>query len=240
MLNRIILLVLILNLQSLAAQKSTGEVIYSVFKIEESWSLNKEADYSNMSNKVDALTETIKYKLEFNSNESKFYMIKRMSVGEDYLSDVLTKHLFGEKKLYYANIEEKLLLQKEEIFDKTYLVKTSFDELEWTLTRESKNISNYVCFKAFGNRTFKARDNKIKSLTTIAWYCPELALPFGPFEAVGLPGMVLEFQTGSHGFIANKIIFKDQDQEIKRPIGKLIKRSDIETIYREKIDIIKN
>ncbi|WP_339611232.1 GLPGLI family protein [uncultured Planktosalinus sp.] len=48
----------------------------------------------------------------------------------------------------YKNIKEDLYLQEQEFFGKQFLIADSLPKLEWTLVNESKQIGQYVAFKA--------------------------------------------------------------------------------------------
>ena len=60
---------------------------------------------------------------------------------------------------------------------------------------EEKEVCGYPCKKATG--TYGGRE-------WIAWYTPEVAVPFGPWKIVGLPGLVMaaEDAAGVHRFTA--------------------------------------
>ena len=55
--------------------------------------------------------------------------------------------------------------------------------ISWTLTEETDTVCGYLCQKATG--TYGGR-------TWIAWYAPEIPVPFGPWKLTGLPGLVLD------------------------------------------------
>ncbi|WP_250434958.1 GLPGLI family protein [Hanstruepera flava] len=48
----------------------------------------------------------------------------------------------------YKNIKEKQMLQDQEFFGKQFLVKDSLPELKWEMGTETKQIGQYMCFKA--------------------------------------------------------------------------------------------
>lgn len=48
----------------------------------------------------------------------------------------------------YKNIKEKQMLQDQEFFGKQFLVKDSLPEFEWEMGTETKQIGQYLCFKA--------------------------------------------------------------------------------------------
>jgi len=48
----------------------------------------------------------------------------------------------------YKNVKESQLMQEQEFFGKQFLVKDSLPKLEWKMGTESKQIGQYLCFKA--------------------------------------------------------------------------------------------
>lgn len=54
---------------------------------------------------------------------------------------------------------------------------------KWNLQNESKKIGKFTCYKA--TTQFRGREY-------IAWYTPEIPLPYGPWKLQGLPGLILE------------------------------------------------
>ncbi len=56
-------------------------------------------------------------------------------------------------------------------------------KINWTILNEKKKIGNFEVIKAkakYGGRNWEA------------WFCPEIALPYGPYVFYGLPGLILE------------------------------------------------
>lgn len=63
------------------------------------------------------------------------------------------------------------------------LVTDNYPEPDWIISGEKKNIAGYSCVKATAN--YRGR-------TWIAWFTPDLAIPYGPWKLQGLPGLILE------------------------------------------------
>lgn len=64
----------------------------------------------------------------------------------------------------------------------------NFQDFDWKITSETKKINGYTCYKATGT---------LPNLGVIpdnfeAWFCPQINLPFGPYEFAGLPGLIFE------------------------------------------------
>lgn len=79
----------------------------------------------------------------------------------------------------------------------------------WKLITESKVINTINCKKA--EVTFKGRN-------WIAWYSPEIPLPYGPYKFSGLPGLIVKV-TDDKGDYDFELIKSESDSRLK---GKLI------------------
>jgi GLPGLI family protein len=58
----------------------------------------------------------------------------------------------------YKNIKTQVLIQEQEFFGKQFLINDSIPQLEWTLEKESKQIGQYVVFKATAIKKVDAND----------------------------------------------------------------------------------
>lgn len=66
---------------------------------------------------------------------------------------------------------------------KEIFFRDSLFPMSWNLEDEKKKIDSLECYKA--NTWFKGRKY-------IAWYCPQIPMPDGPWKLGGLPGLILE------------------------------------------------
>ena len=53
----------------------------------------------------------------------------------------------------YKSVKDKSLIQDQEFFGKQFLITDSLKSLEWKMGTESKQIGNYLCFKATATKT---------------------------------------------------------------------------------------
>lgn len=123
--------------------------------------------------------------------------------------------------------------QKEE--EKTYLVKDDLPEVKWDINHtQTKKINQFVCKKA----TTNFRGSKI-----VAWYAPEIPIPFGPWKFKGLPGLMLEVYSQNDRFIyhwmAEEIVYPYQTA-IEFQYPKDIQVIPYQKVIRQRDEKIKN
>lgn len=104
---------------------------------------------------------------------------------------------FNESILFNKQTK-KLTIQRTVGSTTKYQYVEDCPQLDWKLLDGDTIISDYQCFKA-STRLF-GRDY-------IAWYCPEISMPYGPYKFNGLPGLVLRVtdSLGHHDFVLNGI-----------------------------------
>lgn len=108
----------------------------------------------------------------------------------------------------------------------------TFDDLHWELTTESKKINNFTCYKAIGYLNQRGYIKGLKKLYVLAWYSPDIALPFGPKFFAGLPGLVFEGQylEGKGEFFTLISIEKNKAENFDLP-----KNIDHYEVYMDKL-----
>jgi GLPGLI family protein len=88
------------------------------------------------------------YKLAFNAFESIYKEEEKLETpggGGGFRVGFMGGFTGGPQ---YKNVKENQLLQEQEFFGKQFLVKDSLSRLEWKMGTESKQIGQYLCFKA--------------------------------------------------------------------------------------------
>lgn len=82
------------------------------------------------------------------------------------------------------------------------LIVEPLDTIAWEISSETKNISNYTCYK--GTCRYRGRNY-------IAWFTPDVACTWGPWKLQGLPGAILEAYDDRNevSFYATGIMNKD-------------------------------
>jgi GLPGLI family protein len=135
--------------------------------------------------------EPIKFHLLINGNQalykSEYDMIDRVNHGWN-----MTSVIAQEQRVYYTNSQTK-----ERFFESFFTegVLVDLDDINWTLTQESKKIGNYTCYKATTNITTEQLHEMNFIAPVVAWYTPEIPTSFGVKAFSGLPGLTLELTT---------------------------------------------
>lgn len=165
----------------------------------------------------------------------------------------------------YKNIKTNTFLQSQEFYGKKFLVKENMQPLKWKMGTESKQIGQYMCFKATTKipvseltwYTFSwdrvRRNNRIKKTDTIkadegasteieakeivAWYTPQIPISQGPGEYWGLPGLILEVNVDSTTILCSKIVINPKEKiKIEAPDnGKEVTKMEYKKIITEKM-----
>lgn len=92
----------------------------------------------------------------------------------------------SDPRFILKDVVASSLLLTESIITKGYLAVDTLHHFNWTIdTAETRNIQGYDCSKA--STPFRGRDY-------IAWFTPDIPVPFGPWKFGGLPGLILEVQ----------------------------------------------
>ncbi|MFD2916966.1 GLPGLI family protein [Psychroserpens luteus] len=171
----------------------------------------------------------IEYVLQFTNTESSFYNIPKMD-SDGYRSNSRYIVKSGASGIFYKNLKTKEKFNTVNLLGKTFLVKNKLSKEKWTLTKETKQIDRYLCYKAY----YKLTNPKIpnKSIIITAWYTIDLPFPFGPLGYDSLPGIVLEVNFLDYAFVAKKISF-NKEFEITKPEGEIVTNEELMSYFKK-------
>lgn len=131
------------------------------------------------------------------------------------MGEKLNKILIGYKPYYFSNDDKTFLfVYQDVIVSKKY-------KIEWKLLNETKQIDNYICYKAIYVEKFKNRIGEDRERTITAWYCPELQFPYGPLDFNGLPGLILELEKNGNKYVVKNIQL-EKEMSVPKLKGKII------------------
>ena len=178
------------------------------------------------------------YTLTFNKSESYFTendMLDAMSGATDSWGKNFAA---GDQ---YKNVKTNTQIQDQEFYGKRFLVKDSLQAIEWKLGSETKQIGNYMCFKATASiptdeltwysfswgklrpsspatEDGEAIEPEIDMTEVEAWYSPQIPVSHGPSEYWGLPGLILEVSAGDTTMLCSKLVINPEETiEIEAP-----------------------
>jgi GLPGLI family protein len=214
------------------------------------------------------------YVLTFNKTESIFKEEEQLGApGAGGFGGMMGSFSIGTQ---YKNIKENLILQEQDFFGKQFLISDSIPQLKWEMTGETKQIGQYLCFKAtamkpvdefdFSNMRPKRGDDKKKededknekkadtSKTTTssfmegiempkevevtAWYTLQVPINNGPSEYAGLPGLILEVNSGRTTMLCTSITLNPSEKtEIEMPKkGTKVTKQEYADIVKKKME----
>lgn len=246
----ITLLALILFTTNLKAQSFTGVATYKTDR-----SMNIHEDEDDGMN--DALRKQIQeqmraqfrseFTLKFTSTESLYKKVEKLDAPSVPNSSGITVTISGGSDIIYKNTKTQTYLRESEIMGKEFLIEDNLQETAWALVKESKNIGQYICFKATKTRTvqdkeFDTETNQYKDVkkerVTTAWYTPSIPVPHGPDNYYGLPGLILEISDGELTILCSKITLNPKEGvAFEKPSkGKKVDQKTFDEIEKKKQD----
>lgn len=168
----------------------------------------------------------------------------------------------------YKNVKENALVQSQEFYGKQFLVKDELQAIAWKMGTESKQIGQYMCFKATASvptseltwydfswsnlsaatqnesdsTNVKSAAPEVKMTEVEAWYTPQIPVGHGPGEYWGLPGLILEVNAGNTTMLCSKIVMNPSEKiKIEAPDkGKVITKSEYQATISEKMQEMRN
>ncbi|MFT5737534.1 MAG: GLPGLI family protein [Maribacter sp.] len=205
------------------------------------------------------------YVLSFNKEESVFNEEDKLDAISGATDSWGNNFARGEQ---YKNVKEEVLVQSQEFYGKRFLVKDKLQQISWDMGKESKQIGQYLCFRATAlvptselswydfswsylriPETTKTDSTAVETLepevnmTEIeAWYTPQIPVGHGPAEFWGLPGLILEVSAGNTTMLCAKIVMNPKEEiKIEAPDkGKEITKSEYQKTIQSKMLEMRN
>lgn len=192
------------------------------------------------------------FTLQFTKDESTYKEVEQLENNNRISSGGMEIVVMGSggNDEYYKNVKENRFVNKTELFGKEFLIKDSITPLDWKLTKETKNIGEYTCFKATATRTQKMmsvvssseeeeskQETKEEEIEITAWYTPQIPIGNGPDSFGGLPGLILELNNGGETILCSKIVLNPTKKvSIKEPTkGKVVTSAEYKDITEKKM-----
>jgi len=175
---------------------------------------------------TEAYAKQHRYIIKFTPQES-FFEVQAGVKPDDLLDPSawrISQWTFG-KGSFYQNALKRYTLNQKVSMKKLFLIKDTIIN-DWTITYEKRIIGGYKCYKATKKGIGKRFD-------LVAWFTPEISVPFAPGRFSGTPGLVLELSYGPHTLTMDKIWLKKKISIIKPNKGKLISQNKLSALQME-------
>lgn len=134
--------------------------------------------------------DQVECELVFNNEMSLYNIIPKISLRDNF-DYKIAKAVAGG--IHFKDISKKIKINQTNSFGSKLNITQDFNNLVWSITKETKKIGEYKCYKA---TTYKLDYNpikkKYKKFKIIAWFTNDIPVSFGPKGIDGLPGLVLE------------------------------------------------
>ena len=160
--------------------------------------------------------------------------------------------------VFYKNTQEKQTARESEFSGKVFLIKDAIKEYEWKMVEETKMIGQNLCFKAttviempaqrtsfrMGRRGADSEKEseedtapQMESVIVTAWYTLDIPVNHGPGDYWGLPGLILEINSGNTAVLCTKIVMNPKEKaKISAPTkGKEVNQEEYDKIIQEKM-----
>lgn len=198
----------------------------------------------NQVNEIDKALDDVEFELIFNAHSSLFKPVDKIAVNEFHYK--MAVNVSGGFDLRYKDLKEKVKVVQKNYSGQLINIVKPFNEYEWEITKETKRIGGYECYKAITRvqKYSKARGKEL-IFDPIVWFTPDIPVPFGPKGLDGLPGLVMEASVnGRVYFYATRINLKQEEQETAINIfkgGKEITEEEYEELlFRQMKDRSRN
>jgi GLPGLI family protein len=160
----------------------------------------------------------------------------------------------------YKNVSEKKLIEDKEMFSKRFLIVEDMEIPKWEMSAETKKIGSYTAYKAtmikvdtsidwagmFGrgkkkDSTSVKEKEEIKTILVTAWYTPQIPVSAGPEEYWGLPGLILELNSGRETMLCTEVVINPTEAiKIEKPTkGDKVTREEYTKIINVKTQELK-
>ncbi len=258
---KLITLFIVLISLGMSAQNFSGKATYQVKKSFGTTSIKVEGDKNPELTKQ--LEEMMKkgvdqtFFLEFTQDESLYTEEEKL---EQPTSGSVSFGSFsgGTAGKLYKNLKENYSFSENDFLGKTHLIKDTLYTSGWELSSESKQIGNYIAYKA--TRTIKPKNlledkeeekseeksGKTTDLLSMipekdivhtAWYTPEIPIPNGPEKFGGLPGLILELYTPNTVYLCSEIVLNPKKPiKIKALKGKTISKEEYDEMIKKRFE----
>lgn len=183
------------------AQKDSGIITYKVYNVSNEG--HKDADVNDFLKRTNDDLVKLEFELSFNAEESLFIVKDALDIDDNsYFRNMALAMAGASNRIWYTS-SEKLIMQYN-FMNKLFLVEKDKNSIDWQLSKETKKIGDYLCYKAtcildnIGSKGLAKKKVEV-------WYTNDIPIPLGPVGLVGLPGLILEANFFKVSYVASNI-----------------------------------
>jgi GLPGLI family protein len=103
----------------------------------------------------------------------------------------------------YVNLVENEMRSRQRASTELIIVKDTLEKINWDISPTFRTIGSLRCQMAKG---------WVRGRTYMAWFAPDIPLPFGPWKLQGLPGLIIEARS-----LDNAVFFRFESLQL--PVG---------------------
>lgn len=209
-----VLLIPTLLFSSLMLQAQTLSVYYQFKspKAQKKYAFMSKIDPDGAEKAYALLNKIQEFKLVNSQGQSRFTYVpdtgEHMELGPENPWKHLIQKRFESIEVY-KNFVDGYYEDLKDLGIQRVVVKRPLKKPNWEVTQEKKHIGKYQVIKAY-----KADERSPQDSIT-AWFAPELPTFDGPFDAWGLPGLILEYQSKKGHAIARAVHFSRQSTKLQ-------------------------
>ncbi|WP_272023204.1 GLPGLI family protein [Olleya namhaensis] len=183
----------------------------------------------------------LEYQLAFNKHFTLFKENVFLESSEvDGMGLKMARIVAGIQGDIYFNLNTKETVIRKDFLGEIFLVKSQDTINSWTLTKESKNVGSYKCFKATKKEIVETRRGDVE-VEVVAWYTPEININSGPEGYAGLPGLIIELTKGRIVTYLKSISFSNDQIKIELPKkGKNITEVEFNKVVKKATNMSRN
>lgn len=230
------LLLLAISISSFSQENKKISIHYKTISLinldELSRDVKSDAMKMKYAQKIKESFEKMEYilKIDSNTNSSLFETVRKMETENSIYDSFKTTK---SQKFY---VDSKEYIEQVDGLGEKFLITEPAKNIKWNLTKETKKVFGYLCYKA----TFEIERKGIKNMKIEAWYAPKLSYQFGPKGYHGLPGLILEIKQNDKLVITTKKInFNDNFIIAKPKKGKKLSQLEMNGILFKAINELK-
>ncbi len=220
-----IVLIFVLLMSLCGFGQTSGKIIYQVNmdRFRESSEKNNSGNPSDeLMSRTAELAENSTLEMLYQGPISLFKHQKSLEMdGDEFTAFAKVLVCKGD---YYTDLKDHKRLFVTEFGGETMNVVGKVQTNDWKLTKETKEIGDFTCYKAILKKGVPGKEKEV-----VAWYTTDIPLSHGPLEYGGsLPGIILELDDMVASYMASEVIFK-KNQKVTWP-------KNINTITQKEYD----